>query len=608
VESRYNKAVAKLTRRVRKRLAKLGDTGITEAPAFRSYVAFVPVEIEERTAARLAQWQPKAAKDPLVQSAIVSWRWLALGRFFKRLGATVGATVCVLFALALTFKVLVDTGRVNPMLLFMGQIRKDLLKDFPEMAQPARPWPSKSSEMALAATHGPANSAELYAMTNIWLAKLKLTPEQWKAVQPKSIPPAGNLPNGKMALRNPKASRSGLAGAIGIDFPWSEAAFQFGEYRFERVGVRYRGNGTYLNSLFGPKQSFKVDINRVKKGQKLAGETSLNFVNSIPDFTYLKDALAEKLFRELGAVAPRTGYAYLTLDVAGKFQNQPLGLYVLVEDIDGNFAKDRFGSKDIPIFKPVTYDLFDTTSPDWKSYKDVYDLKTKTPKANEYWARVEEFARLVTEANDEEFARRLPEFLDLEEYAAFIAGHVLLSSYDGYLSNGQNFYMYLDPRSKKFGFIPWDQDHAWGEFGYVDTNDHREHANIWKPAAYRNHFLARVMKVDAFKEVYRKKLEQALAGPFTVERLDREIDALAAIVRPAVAAESDFRLKRFEIAISTNWVSGPRDTPPGDFRSKEGARAPAHQIKRFIQNRTKSVRDQLDGKEEGVTIRGWGEG
>jgi hypothetical protein len=79
-------------------------------------------------------------------------------------------------------------------------------------------------------------------------------------------------------------------------------------------------------------------------------------------------------------------------------------------------------------------------------------------------------------------------------------------------------------------------------------------------------------------------------------------------VRPAVAAESDFRLKRFEIAISTNWVSGPRDTPPGDFRSKEGARAPAHQIKRFIQNRTKSVRDQLDGKEEGVTIRGWGEG
>jgi hypothetical protein len=247
--------------------------------------------------------------------------------------------------------------------------------------------------------------------------------------------------------------------------------------------------------------------------------------------------------------------------------------------------------------------LFDDTVADWKDYRAIYDLKTKATKAQ--WDRVEEFARLVSHANDEEFARRLPEFLDFEEYAAFVAGHVLLSSYDGYLSNGQNFYMYLDPRSNKFGFIPWDQDHGWGEFGYVDTTDHREHASIWKPAAYRNKFLARVMQVEAFKEVYRRKLEEALAGPFTVNRLYREVDSLAAVIRPAVTAESDFRLKRFEIAISTNWVKGPRDAP--DFNSKEGPRAPAHQIKRFIEARTKSVRDQLDGKEEGVLMRGFGE-
>jgi hypothetical protein len=317
----------------------------------------------------------------------------------------------------------------------------------------------------------------------------------------------------------------------------------------------------------------------------------------------VKDALGEKLFRELGAVAPRTSYAYVSIDVPGTFTNQALGLYVLIEDIDANFAKDRFGTKDVPIFKPVTYDLFDDTARDWKNYKEIYDLKTKASK--EQWARVEELARLVSHASDEEFSQRLPEFLDLEEYAAFVAGHVLLSSYDGYLSNGQNFYMYLDPRSNKFGFIPWDQDHAWGEFGYVDTAEHREHANIWKPAAYRNKFLARVMKVDAFKEVYRKKLEHGLAGPFTVEHLYRAVDEVAAAIRPAVAAESKFRLERFELAISTNWVKGPRNAK--DMAQMEGPRAPAHQIKRFVEARTKSVRDQLDGKEEGVLIRGFGE-
>jgi hypothetical protein len=113
------------------------------------------------------------------------------------------------------------------------------------------------------------------------------------------------------------------------------------------------------------------------------------------------------------------------------------------------------------------------------------------------------------------------------------------------------------------------------------------------------------MKVDAFKEVYRKKLEQALAGPFTVERLYRDVDQLAAVIRPAVDAESKFRLERFELAISTNWVQGPRDGK--DMAQMEGPRAPAHQIKRFIAARAKSVRDQLDGKEEGALIRGFGE-
>jgi hypothetical protein len=613
IQKRQASAVAKLTKRVHKQLVKLQRNGPVEAPAFRSYALQPAIEVQERIVGRVAQWTRKTKKDVLVANALSQWRWRGVGQLFKRVGATIAIVICFLFTTAFTLKFLSDHGHVNFFLLLMGRMQKGLIKEFPGIADPARPFPTTPEGQAVASINGPKTDSELYGLTNIWIAKLKLTPEQWKAMQPKSVPPAPQLPDGKMALRNPKASRSGLAGAIGIDFPWSEGAFEFGDHHFDRVAVRFRGNGTFLQSQYGNKQSYKVDINRANKNQRLAGETTLNMVNAIPDFSYVKDPLAEKLFRELGAVAPRTAYTYLSIDVPGQFTNQALGLYVLIEDIDSNFAKNHFGSKDAPIFKPVTYHLFDTgvrpdhtnqaAADDWKNYKAVYDVKTKATKAQ--WDRVEEFAKLMTLANDDEFAKRLPEFLDFEEYAAFVAGHVLMSSYDGYLANGQNFYMYLDPRSNKFGFIPWDQDHGWGEFAYVDTTDHREHANIWKPAAYKNKFLARVMTVPAFKEVYRKKLEQALAGPFTVERLYREVDALAAVIRPAVAAESDFRLKRFELAISTNWVSGPRDAP--DFKGKEGPRAPAHQIKRFIEARTKSVRDQLDGKEEGVLIRGFNE-
>ena len=92
-----------------------------------------------------------------------------------------------------------------------------------------------------------------------------------------------------------------------------------------------------------------------------------------------------------------------------------------------------------------------------------------------------------------------------------------------------------------------------------------------------------------------------LEGPFTANRLYHRIDLIGAIIRPAVAAESDFRLKRFDIAISTNWLTGPRDGAP------EGPRAPVHQIKRFIAGREQSVRDQLEGKTEGdILMRGSG--
>ena len=37
--------------------------------------------------------------------------------------------------------------------------------------------------------------------------------------------------------------------------------------------------------------------------------------------------------------------------------------------------------------------------------------------------------------------------------------------------------VYLDPRSNRFGFSPWDLDHSWGEFPFVGTAAERERAN-----------------------------------------------------------------------------------------------------------------------------------
>ena len=76
-----------------------------------------------------------------------------------------------------------------------------------------------------------------------------------------------------------------------------------------------------------------------------------------------------------------------------------------------------------------------------------------------------DFAKLVTSGSDEEFNADIAKYLDLDEFARFMAMTVWLANGDSILAMGQNFYVYLDPESNKFQFLPWDLDLSFGRFG-----------------------------------------------------------------------------------------------------------------------------------------------
>jgi hypothetical protein len=63
--------------------------------------------------------------------------------------------------------------------------------------------------------------------------------------------------------------------------------------------------------------------------------------------------------------------------VTTQWEQKPLGLYLMVEAVDKEFAAERFGSKATPVFKPVTYHLFEHLGDEWSAYAPIYDLKTK---------------------------------------------------------------------------------------------------------------------------------------------------------------------------------------------------------------------------------------
>jgi hypothetical protein len=424
---------------------------------------------------------------------------------------------------------------------------------------------------------------------------------------------------GGMRLQGAEGKRNGLASAAGIEFKYVHADIDFDGQALKNVAVRYKGNGTWMQSQGQLKRSLKVDTNEFVKGQKLAGITKLNFHSNVTDASWMNEVLSHKLYRDAGVPAPRTTYARVYLTVPGKYDNQYVGLYSMVEDPDRHFARERFGEKHGAIFKPVTPAPFEDLGDDWAQYQQTYDPKTELKP--EQGKRLIEFAKLVSHADDAEFAAKLPDYLDLDETARYMAVTVWLCTLDSILGVGQNYYVYLDPRTNQFQFMPWDLDHSFGQFGMQGSQEQREQLSINHPWRGDIRFLDRLFKVEAFKKLYLAKLEEFGKTIFVPKRFHEQVDHLAAALRPAVADESKDMLERFDTVVSgkpaepmtrIDRPGGPREARDGAARGDDRPRmmmrggfgGGAKPIKGFVDARARSVNEQLAGQSQGLQMDG----
>jgi hypothetical protein len=396
-------------------------------------------------------------------------------------------------------------------------------------------------------------------------------------------------------LLGAEGKRNGLASSMGIEFPTVQADLEFAGAPFPAVSVRYKGNGTFMSSRNTLKRSMKLDLNDHAPGRNIGGATKLNLHTCVTDPSWMNEVLSHKLFRDAGVPAPRTAYARVEVSVPGKYQHQCLGLYSIVENVDNSLAQDRFGTKKGALFKPVTRQLFEDLGDDWTAYRQIYD--PKTPVSDEETGRVIAFSKLVSHASDAEFAARLGGFLDLDAFARFMAVTTWLSTMDSILGVGQNFYVYLHPKTGQFQFIPWDLDHSFGQFGMVGTQEQRENLSIRKPWDGSILLLDRVFKVEAFKRRYLDTMTEFQRTIFQPERIHSQVDQLHSILRPAIQEESESLVTRFD-RVASGQPPEPSASP--GFGAPGGFGQTIQPIKPFVTARAKSVADQLAGKSDGM--------
>jgi hypothetical protein len=217
-----------------------------------------------------------------------------------------------------------------------------------------------------------------------------------------------------------------------------------------------------------------------------------------------------------------------------------------------------------------------------------------------------ELCKFISHATDEEFNKRIGEFIDLDEFARYMAALVFVVDMDGILGPGQNFYLHLDAKTQKVAFIPWDLDHSFGQFGMRGTQEQRENLSIEKPWQGTNRFLERMFRHEPFQKLYRERLAEFSKTIFQPERFEKQVDELAAILRPSIETEGADKLERVDA------VAAGKPVEPGSFGRGPGGppmgfMQPAKPIKPFVKIRSASIADQLAGKP-GQTIGEFGFG
>ncbi len=150
-------------------------------------------------------------------------------------------------------------------------------------------WTVASFAADKSETPAKADSDSVFGLTRVWKIPLHVSAENWKTMQPPAgsffgfgPPPAPGNPGNERkpndAGKTPPSPPGPVGpgggfrpGSFGYEFEYTKADVELDGQTLREVGLRFKGNGSYMMSASGRKRPFKIDSNRYVDGQKFHG-------------------------------------------------------------------------------------------------------------------------------------------------------------------------------------------------------------------------------------------------------------------------------------------------------------------------------------------------
>jgi hypothetical protein len=303
----------------------------------------------------------------------------------------------------------------------------------------------------------------------------------------------------------------------------------------EHVGFRLRGNTSRVSA----KKSFKVSFNTFVPGRKLFGLEKLNLNGEHNDPSILRAKLAWDLMGTMGVPAARAAHARLFLN------GQYYGLYLNVEQVDEQFLQARFGNDTGYLYKclwPADLTWKGSAAAAYRptdASRRPYDLQRGGSDSAGY----EDLAHLIDVVNttpSDTFPEAIEAVFDVNGFLRVLAVDVLTGNWDNYWFLKNNFYLYFNPDTGLFHWLPFDLDNTFGVWWDgilpgIDWADRNVYA--WGHPSELRPLVRNVLNVPAFRDRFTFYLRQTLAQAFVPAFLLPRIDTLHAAL--TAAAEAD---------------------------------------------------------------------
>ena len=203
---------------------------------------------------------------------------------------------------------------------------------------------------------------------------------------------------------------------------------------------------------------------------------------------------------------------FARVTVNGKY----LGVYSNVESVRKSFLKRHF--------KKASGNLYEGAISDFtKSLAGSFDVK-KNEKKNDR----SDLNRLIQAAAvpDESLLESLESIIDLDQFYRYWAMECLVGANDSCI-NRNNFFVYNDPTSSRFHFIPWSTD------GVFRIRSGRANQSGTYSVMAEGVIAHRLYKTERGRKRYRAELLRLFDEEVWIEaELTKQIDRLAPILRP----------------------------------------------------------------------------